>query len=143
MTHMQRILVLIVLTVIFLWGTFFLTRENSKKRMEQWQVLQMERFIHQLGKTGSCSYEDILELSRTLNLYGISSEISLEEYKREYKETQTKAYYLISWTEIAEQLFSERYCFEEKSVIKASIKVTDRYCSKEYQFYAVAERKGK
>lgn len=106
-------------------------------------MLRMERFINQLGKTGRCSYENILELSQTLNYYGVSSEISLEEYRREDSETKSNAYYLISWSEISEQLLNETYCFAEKSVIRANIRVTDKYHTKAYQYYAVAEKEGK
>lgn len=128
---------IVMLIVFFLGGAWFVSKENSKKIIKQWQEIQVERFMDKIEKTGSCTWEDIRALHQALNYSGVDSEISLEEYRRETNHMGNPWYYLISWTEISEQMLEEKYDFERQSVVKLSVYVRGKYLSNVCRYYVI------
>lgn len=139
MSSVQRIWMIIILAVFSFLGIWFVSMENNEKVLKQWQEIQTEHFMDKLAKTGICTWEDIRALHLALNISGVTSELSLEEYKKEADKGDVPFYSLISWTEISEQLVEKQYDFDKRSIVKLCISVKKKRFFKEYEYYVIVE----
>lgn len=135
MQTIQRSVLVCLVISVFVWGMAAVGREKEEKFYQQWEQVQVERFLSKLCRSGSCSYEEYEILYRALNYYGMDSKIQIEEYRREQDMERNVYYYLMSWEEIQEHLAEEgRYTFEQGSILRIVVvqksrsqSITSRY----------------
>ena len=99
-----------------LLGIFFLTfavtlvvQEKGDYGYNQWGKIQVNRFLECMSTKGKVSYQEYQLLYGALNQFGVNVEFIIKEYQREEDVKGTVYWYLISWEEIKEFLYSKDF----------------------------------
>lgn len=133
----------ILLTIFFLLFAITLVfEEKGKNGYEQWKEIQINRFLEQVSKEGSCSYKDYQLLHKALNKFGNNVKIEIKEYQKERDMKGNVYWYLISWEEIKECfLQKEHYTFQKNSVIELYVTIKKGNIEKQNKYYSLSKEK--
>ncbi len=122
MQVLQRSFSVLLVMFFLMFTVSFVFQERESNTYQQWQEIQISRFLQQVRKEGKCSYKQYQLFYDDLNRLGVTIEIVLKEYQRE-TDIEGKVYwYLISWEEIQECFIQkEYYVFQANSVVELCI----------------------
>ena len=142
MQQIQRIFLIGAVIVIVSLGILLPHVENAKKLQNQWEQLQVERFMEQICRKQDCSYEEYVLLHGALNYTWIGSVIEMEEYRVEHDMEGNVYYYGISWDEIKEILFlEEQYRFSDNSVLVVCVNRSSGIGNQKRKYYNIVSGK--
>ena len=97
-------------------------QDSKEYFMEQWENVCVERFIGQICKNGSVSYEEFLLFHNALSSAGNKIEIRIEEYQEEQDLSRNYFYIPVIWAEIKDILWKDKqYYFSTGSIVKVEI----------------------
>ena len=119
MQALQRMLMIIMAAVIFLYLTEITLGDRQERLVSQWEGLYSERFINRICESGTCTYEEYQRYYTVMyQLYGKVS-VFLNEYQREWDIGGKEYRFMLSWPEIKKYMSEEgEYCFKEESIIE-------------------------
>lgn len=136
MQTIQRTLIIFSAIVVFVLGAVVMGREKEERLNKQWEMIQIERFINRVCRSGSCSYEEYILLHTALNNYGVHSNVTIEEYREEQDMDKKTYYYLVPWEEVQGYLWDGgRYKFELGSVIRIDVNQKSRIQSQTSRYF--------
>lgn len=141
MQIMHRVALVLMIVLVFSFGTMVAGQEEIELQ-RQWEMIQTEKFLSKLCRTGQCTYEEYLSYYNGLNYFGMDSIIRLEEYQKEQDLDGKIYYYLVSWEEL-QTFFSKnsRYVFQQESIIRINVQRKSRGGNAQCSYYDVVERK--
>jgi hypothetical protein len=99
------------------YGVIMIYQEKERKFQNQWEEIQVEKFICEISRKQECTENDFLNLSKLLNYGDVNTIIHLELYQREQSLTGIVQYYYFSWDEIREILYSSSLKLERGSIV--------------------------
>lgn len=92
-------------------------QERERKFQNQWEEIQVDKFICEISRKQECTDYDLLNLTRLLNYGDVNTIIHLELYQREQSLTGIQQYYYVTWDEIQKILHSSSLKLERGSII--------------------------
>lgn len=118
----QRMIMVLVIIVFLVTGIDMVCKEKEEKIKIQWERMQTELFLQELCRNKYLGQNDYMIFAESLMHSKASSEISIEEYKKEQDLAGNIYYYFISWEELQESIWKEEgYFFEPGSVIRIKV----------------------
>ena len=118
----QRCILIIGFGIILCFFSAFFFRDKADALSKEWELVQTDRFLNKLCRTGQCSQEEYIFFFNALRSCGNEIEIQIEEYRAEQDLEQNRYYAVFSWEEIKSSLWTEgSYDFSENSIILVEV----------------------
>lgn len=122
MQILQRSFSILLILFFLMFAIEFIFQERESNTYQQWQEIQISRFLQQIRKEGKCSYKQYQWFYDALNRLGVTIEVALKEYQREIDIAGNVYWYLVSWEEIKEIFIQkEYYVFQANSIVELCI----------------------
>lgn len=133
---LQRSFSILLVIFFFVFAITLVFKEKEKNGYEQWEKIQVNRFLEQINSTGKYSYKDYQLLHDALSRFGRNIEITIKEYQKEMDAKGTVYWYFISWEEMKEFLLEEEeYVFRKNSAVEVCIITKKGSVEKEEKYY--------
>lgn len=141
MQMMHRVTLVLIVVLVLLFGSMVVSQEVIELQ-GQWEMIQTEKFLSKLCRTGQCTYEEYASYYNCLNYFGTETIIRMEEYQKEQDLDGKIYYYLVSWEEIRTFLLKKSsYMFQQESIIRITVQRKSRSRTVQCSYYDVVERK--
>jgi len=109
------------LIALLMFHKIYLQQEQFERMLLQWKHAQTQLFLQNICRKGIITVEEYSEFYSKISLLS-DVKVCVEEYQREWDNLGRTVYYLFSWEEIQEQLFTKgSYLLHPGSVIKIEI----------------------
>ncbi len=118
----QRVLLVLVVIVLLMVGAKMTVRDREEKMRTQWESVQTERFLKQICRRESLSWNEYMYFFETLNRSGSKLNIRIDIYRTEQDLAGEVYYFLRSWEELQEYYYEEStWYLETGSIIRVEI----------------------
>ena len=134
----QRILMIVMVFLSFLFLGAAISCDKEEKINRQWETIRTELFLRQISRTRKISMEVYCSYADSIRLFGDAAEISVEEYRREWDMQGEAYYYLVAWEEIQDYFLRENCVeFAEGSVIRLEIRRKSKNRNTKNEYYTI------
>ena len=142
MQVLQRSISILLAVFFSLFAITFVVEEKENYGYEQWEEIQVNRFLQQIRKEGKCTYEQYQLFYGALNEFGKNIEVMLKEYQREMNAEGMVYWYFVSWEEIKDFFIQEeQYTFQNNSAIELCVIAKRGDSVKQNKYYVISKGK--
>ena len=142
MQVLQRSISILLAVFFSLFAITFVVEEKENYGYEQWEEIQVNRFLQQIRKEGKCTYEQYQLFYGALNEFGKNIEVMLKEYQRETNAEGMVYWYFVSWEEIKDFFIQEeQYTFQNNSAIELCVIAKRGDSVKQNKYYVISKGK--
>ena len=142
MQVLQRSISILLAVFFSLFAITFVVEEKENYGYEQWEEIQVNRFLQQIRKEGKCTYEQYQLFYGALNEFGKNTEVMLKEYQREMNAEGMVYWYFVSWEEIKDFFIQEeQYTFQNNSAIELCVIAKRGDSVKQNKYYVISKGK--
>ena len=139
---LQRSISILLAAFFFIFAITFVVEEKENYGYEQWEEIQVNRFLQQIRKEGKCTYEQYQLFYGALNEFGKNIEVILKEYQRETNAEEIVYWYLVSWEEIQDFFIQEeQYTFQKNSAIELCVTAKKGDSVEQNKYYVISKGK--
>lgn len=139
---LQRSISILLAAFFFIFAITFVVEEKENYGYEQWEEIQVNRFLQQIRKEGKCTYEQYQLFYGALNEFGKNIEVILKEYQRETNAEGIVYWYLVSWEEIQDFFIQEeQYTFQKNSAIELCVTAKRGDSVGQNKYYVISKGK--
>ncbi len=139
---LQRSISILLAAFFFIFAITFVVEEKENYGYEQWEEIQVNRFLQQIRKEGKCTYEQYQLFYGALNEFGKNIEVILKEYQRETNAEGIVYWYLVSWEEIQDFFIQEeQYTFQKNSAIELCVTAKKGDSVEQNKYYVISKGK--
>lgn len=135
----QRILLVVTVAVSVMLCCFVVSRDESYKRVEQWEHIRVEEFLQRITKKQELSTDEYVVFVDTIKYLDNTAKINLEMYRKEWDIKEQGYYFLVLQEEVQKILQMKGTIELEEGTI---IKIVVQHKSNRNLYYMVVSGKG-
>lgn len=135
----QRILLVFTVAVSVMLCCFVVSRDESYKRVEQWEHIRVEEFLQRITKKQEFSTDEYVVFVDTIKYLDNTAKINLEMYRKEWDIKEQGYYFLVLQEEVQKILQMKGTIELEEGTI---IKIVVQHKSNRNLYYMVVSGKG-
>lgn len=135
----QRILLVFTVAVSVMLCCFVVSRDESYKRVEQWEHIRVEEFLQRITKKQELSTDEYVVFVDTIKYLDNTAKINLEMYRKEWDIKEQGYYFLVLQEEVQKILQMKGTIELEEGTI---IKIVVQHKSNRNLYYMVVSGKG-
>ena len=139
----QRMLLTVMAAAVLLSGVYTVYGTKAEKMRKQWEIIQTERFMGKAVRSGEVTEEEFTRYVDSLNYFGVSTTVQIEEYQRA-EDMEGKIYFrLVSAGECQKEIERDGILrFRDGSVVKITVFRTSGKKKRESGYVELISGKG-